>query len=66
MEQPTAGGMGNKFLSSIACLFSYSRYTKIYANCNNAEMADGYCFALRLICVHVCVCEKVYNGINEQ
>lgn len=57
MEQPTPGRMGNKFLSSIACLFSFSRDTKIYANCNNEEMAAGYCFALCL----VCVCERVQD-----
>lgn len=62
MEQTTPGRTGNKFLPSIACLFSFSRDTRIYAKCNTAEMAPGYCSAPR----SVCVCVWVYNWINEQ
>lgn len=54
------GRKGNKFLSYIACLFSYSADTKIYAKCNKAEMAAGYCFAFHLnlsVCMRVRVCE---------
>lgn len=56
------GRKGNKFLSYIACLFSYSADTKIYAKCNKAEMAAGYCFAFHLnlsACVRARACVRV-------
>lgn len=56
MEQPTPARMGNKFLSSIACLFSFfQRYRDL---CKLWQCMNGcwHCFALRLVCGSVCVC----------
>lgn len=52
-----------KINSILYCLvdFSLPRDAKMYANCNNTEMAAGYCVALRLERVCMCVCVKRYN-----
>lgn len=53
---PLQGWEINSYLVLPVCSLN-SRETKIYANRNNAEMAAGHCFALRLVCecTHICV-----------
>lgn len=59
----------HSYLVLPACSIFFFRDTKIYANCNNAEIASGYCFALGLVCLciygfytqvclYVCVCVR--------
>lgn len=65
----------HSYLVLPACSIFFFRDTKIYANCNNAEIASGYCFALGLVCLciygfytqvclYVCVCVYAHARVS--